>query len=194
MPQTNDAGLIVFPPTVWKFNYKFNLVELQPKIDYLFSLVTNNSKLENGEALSTVAVDSSLQPHAWEELSHFQNWLGGVFEPIKDAYQFTDRQSNVTNSWFNKHQRGGYTSEHLHSNTTFVVTSYISLPQNSGYIEFKDPLEYHKTAWPIYPEESSYIVVPCETNDVLIFPGWLKHRVQPNNTDTDRIVMTFNIK
>jgi len=36
--------------------------------------------------------------------------------------------------------------------------------------------------------------LPVETNDVLIFPGWLKHRVQPNNTNEERIVMTFNIK
>lgn len=32
-----------------------------------------------------------------------------------------------------------------------------------------------------------------KTNDVLVFPGWLNHRTQPNTTDTERIVMTYNI-
>jgi uncharacterized protein (TIGR02466 family) len=193
MLQLNNGELFLFPPSIWKFKYEFDIAVLQPKIDHLFSLVTKNSKLENGEALSTVSVDASMQPHSWEELSHFQNWLGGVFEHIKDTYEFENRLSTVTQSWFNKHQRGGITLEHLHSHTTFVVASYISCPPGSGFIEFKDPLEYHKSSWPVFPEESSYKEVPCQTNDVLIFPGWIKHRVQPNNTDSDRVVMTFNI-
>jgi uncharacterized protein (TIGR02466 family) len=191
---SSDGGLFLFPSIVWKFKYEFDTKTLQPKIDELFSLVKENSKLEYGEALSTVSTPIEMQPHAWPELSHFQNWLGSTLEHIKDQYHFTGRQSTVTNSWFNKHNHGGHTIEHVHSNVTFVVTSYIALPPNSGYIEFIDPLEYHKTSWSIHPEESMHRAVPCETNDVLIFPGWLKHRVQPNHTDMDRIVMTFNIK
>jgi hypothetical protein len=41
---------------------------------------------------------------------------------------------------------------------------------------------------------SEYREIEVNTNDVLIFPGWLKHRVQPSRTDEERIVMTFNIK
>jgi uncharacterized protein (TIGR02466 family) len=97
-------------------------------------------------------------------------------------------------SWLNRHRRTGVTHEHSHTYSTFVVAAYIKLPPNTGYIEFKDPLEYHKHSYPIIPEESLYQSVPAETNDVLIFPGWIKHRVQPNLTDEERIVMTFNIK
>ena len=75
----------------------------------------------------------------------------------------------------------------------FVVTAYLKLPKDGGFIEFRDPLEYHKNNTPIEPEEQTWKAIPCETNDVLIFPGWLRHRVQPSQTDEERIVLTMNI-
>lgn len=192
--QLNNGGIFLFPPCIWKFSYTFDYNNLRPKIDDLFDKVEKNSKLEYGDAVSTVSIDSSLQPHTWEELSDFQNWLGERIANIRREYEFNFTYSEVTKSWFNRHYEGGVTIEHNHNYSTFVVASYIKLPLNSGFIEFKDPLEYHKSNWPIYPEESLYKSVPAETNDVLIFPGWIKHRVQPNLTNEERIVMTFNIK
>ncbi len=192
--QLNNGGLFLFPPHIWKFKFDFDYKALEPKIQHLFSLVEDNSKLEYGDALSTVTVDSSLQPHTWDELAPFQNWLGGKIADLRREHEFNYTYSEVTKSWFNKHLNGGVTVEHNHNYTTFVVAAYIKLPKDSGFIEFKDPLEYHKSGWPIYPEESLYRTVPAETNDVLIFPGWIKHRVQPNLTNEERIVMTFNIK
>ena len=192
--QLNNSGLFLFPPNIWKFKFEFDHQALEPKINDLFSIVNENSKLEYGDAISTVSVDSDLQPHTWQELAAFQNWLGGKIAEIRREYAFTYTHSEVIKSWVNKHLNGGSTIEHSHNFATFVVAAYIKLPPNSGFIEFKDPLEYHKSGWPIYPEESLYKAVPAETNDILIFPGWIRHRVQPNNTDQERIVMTFNIK
>lgn len=192
--QLNDGGLFLFPPDVWKFHFNFDYTILKPKIDDLFNKVTENSKLEYGNAVSTVSVENNLQPHTWVELKEFQNWLGARIAEIRRSHAFTSGYSEVTHSWINKHLKDGVTLEHNHNYTTFVVTSYIYLPENSGYIEFRDPLEYHKNSYPIFPEESLYKEVPCNTNDVLIFPGWLKHRVQPNQSNEERIVMTFNIK
>ena len=97
------------------------------------------------------------------------------------------------NSWINIHKKSGITLEHNHSHTPLVITAYLKLPINSGFIEFRDPLEYHKTNTPITPEEELWKAVPCETNNILIFPGWIKHRTQPNLTNNDRIVLTMNI-
>lgn len=192
--QLNDGGLFLFPPDIWKFHFDFKYDELKPKIDNLFKIVEENSILEHGDALSTVSLERHHQPHTWSEMLEFQEWLGERIKEIRRAHAFTVGYSEVMNSWFNKHLKDGVTLEHNHNYSTFVVTSYIHLPEDSGFIEFKDPLEYHKNSYPIFPEESLYRSIPCKTNDVLIFPGWLKHRVQPNKTDNERIVMTFNIK
>ena len=33
-----------------------------------------------------------------------------------------------------------------------------------------------------------------KTGDIVVFPGWLWHKVQPSNSDEERIVWTINIK
>jgi len=113
---------------------------------------------------------------------------------IRKENKFVSEYNEVTESWINIHYKGGQTLEHSHNFITFVVTAYLQVPDNCGYIEFKDPLEYHKSIYPIFPEESLYKELPVTTNDVLIFPGWLKHRVQPNLSNDERIIFTFNIR
>lgn len=194
MNPPNDSALTLFPPYAWKYNYDFDWTILKPKLDDLFSLVQVNSNLEQGNAISSVSLPSHLQPHTWTELKNFQHWLGDKIDFLRSVNKFVVNHSEVTNSWANKHGSGGVTLEHSHNYTTFVVACYLYCPVNSGNIEFKDPLEYHKSGWPVLPEESLYQEVPVTTNDVLIFPGWIKHRVQPNASDEDRYVLTFNIK
>lgn len=189
-----DGGLHVFPPLIYKFEYEFNKEILLPKIYEIFNYIKTNSLLESGEALSTVTLDEIHQPHTWLELKDFQNWLGDKIASIRRDYGFINNHSTVNQSWFNLHKRSGKTLEHNHSHTTFVVSNYILCPENSGNIEFLDPLEYHKSQNPIIPEIVMWKQVECKTNDVLIFPGYIKHRTQENITDNDRIVMTFNIK
>lgn len=194
MLQLNDGGLILFPPVVWKYKYDFDLDLLYPKINNLFNQVKINSVLETGEALSTVSLPIQIQPHTWQELENFQFWLGEKISYIRTQLAFNDEHSQVINSWVNKHQKSGRTIEHSHHNTTFVVSAYVKCPEGSGNIEFKDPLEYHKQGFPLVSDDPFYREVLCETNDVLIFPGWLKHRTQTCNVDDERIVITFNIK
>lgn len=190
----NNGGIYCFPPLIWKFTYEFNLSEFSDKIDYLFSKVEKNAYLEKGNAISTVSVDQREQPHTWMEMEKFQIWLGGKIAEIRTANNFVINHSEVTQSWCNRHGRGGETLEHTHSFGTFVASCYIKCPPNSGNIVFRDPLEYHKHGWPVIPETTFFQELPVQTNDVVIFPGWLKHHVQPSRTDEERLVMTFNIK
>ena len=194
MLQLSNGGVFLFPPLVWKFNYDFDLDILYPKINNILNLVKTNSLLEKGNAISTVSLDDKFQPHTWVELSDFQFWLGEKINGIRKEYDFVHNHSTVHQSWVNRHLESGETLEHSHSHSTFVVSCYIKCPPNSGNIEFKDPLEYHKHNFPVIPELSFYKEVQCNTNDVIIFPGWLRHRTQINHTDQERIVMTFNIK
>jgi len=193
MEAVNNGGVHLFLPFIYKYSYEFNYESLRPRIEEAISHVDQNSSLEAGDAISTVSNDEMLQPHTWMELSDFQAWLGDRLTQIKDDHNFYERQSMVQGSWFNRHFKTGYTLEHQHNFATWVASCYVKCPPNSGNIEFRDPLEYHKTSFPIIGERN-YTELPVETNDVLIFPGWLKHRVQPNNTNEERIVMTFNIK
>lgn len=190
---SNGIHIEPFPRLIWKFNYEFPYSSLHSLVQETKQHTPENSKLEQGEAFSTAA-NQHTPPHTWEVLQDFKNWLVDPLDFMWQEFNFREHGNlDVLNSWINTHKRNGVTLEHNHNQALFVVTSYLSLPKNSGYIEFRDPLEYHKGNTPMEPEENLWRAVPCKTNDVLIFPAWLKHRTQPNNTDEERIVMTWNI-
>lgn len=195
LPNQDQYGEIqLFHPTIWKYQYSFNWAVLEPKINDLFLQSKTNSLLEKKSAWSTVSCDSDLQPHHWPELQHFIDWIDIITLGIAKDLNFQFADYRITNSWINRHDFSGETIEHNHNNTTFVVSAYLNCPLNSGNIVFKDPLEYHKSSWPIFPEQHLYQEIPVTTNDVLIFPGYLKHYVQPNLSSESRYVMTFNIQ
>jgi len=183
-----------FPPYIFKFHYDFEWERIKDKVYKTFETVPNVSELERGDSHSTL-FDQGTPPHKWPELAEYFQWLHGPLSQVWNSmnYNWYAKQTNYQNSWFNIHRNSGETLEHQHAYTELVITSYLQLPKDSGYIEFRDPLEYHKAHTPIRHEEELWKEVPCATGDILIFPGWLKHRVQPNKTDLDRIVMTVNV-
>jgi len=194
LKQSNSTPITPFPPYIFKFHYDFDWDSIKDKIYQTFDTVPNVSELELGDSKSTL-FDQAHPPHEWPELQDYFTWLHGPLSETWTAmnYNYYAKQTSYQNSWFNIHRKTGETAEHQHAYTELVITTYFQLPKGSGYIEFRDPLEYHKAHTPINHEHELWKEVPCVTGDILIFPGWLKHRVQPNNTDNDRIVMTVNV-
>jgi hypothetical protein len=55
-------------------------------------------------------------------------------------------------------------------------------------------LEYH---WHGYPKKNDrnmyWHAVDIEEGDVIIFPGWIKHRTEINQSNENRYVLTVNL-
>lgn len=178
-----------FPDLIWKFQFDFDDNTIYNRV-LVEDKQESYSLLEAGDAYSSVG---QIQPHEWKETEDFRKWLVDPIEHVWNAYHFRPIESWIGNSWFNIHNKTGETLEHPHAHVDIVVSAYLKAPPESGNILFRDPLEYHKTNTPIVPEREIWYEVPVETGDVLLFPGWLKHKTQPNITDKERVVLTFNI-
>lgn len=194
LQQPKGENVDPFPKLIWKYNYSFDLDSLYSKILETFDKFGGVPPLEAGDSRSTVATQKSFRPHLWPELQPFIQWLEPIVEELFQHHKYVHVERRIGESWFNIHKKTGETLEHHHNGIGLVVTCYLQLPEHGGYIEFRDPLEYHKTNTPIIPELELWKPVKCKTNDILIFPGWLKHRTQPSNTNEERIVLTLNIR
>jgi uncharacterized protein (TIGR02466 family) len=129
-------------------------------------------------------------PHEFPEFNQLNFMLGNYLEQAKAAWDLRPIPYHCCKSWLNWHYKGGQLEEHDHNVMNFVVTYYLQKPMHSGHIEFKNPLEYH---WCGYEtNQQIWKEVPAIAGDILIFPGWLKHRVQPNRVDDRRLVLTMN--
>lgn len=190
-------NLYPFRPLILKLEYSgFDKNVIIPVCEDFLGKTEKNSYLEFGEAKSSVT--NPVMPHLLPEFRDFYEWLFPKMMIIfRDAWFFNDDyEFYITNSWVNLHKKGGFTQEHLHSGCHMVVSTYLDIPEDSGFIEFKDPMEiyYHNHDY-TDGDITGEIWKPIETktNDVLIFPGWIKHRTQENKTDKDRWVLTTNV-
>lgn len=182
-------------PIIFKDTYEFNWKSLSNKVYDLIQESDPISELESG-GITTVGLNlyEDKRPHLWEEFSDYLEWLRPKVESVWGNWGLVPQRKYITGSWFNLHKCGDYTKPHHHHSTHIVVTAYLQCPKDSGCIQFQNPFSLQKLSEPVAtPDEGLWTDCVCETNDILIFPGWIDHRTQPSNSQEDRIVFTMNI-
>jgi uncharacterized protein (TIGR02466 family) len=101
----------------------------------------------------------------------------------------------VFQTWANTTPKGGYVEPHLHGNMPFTAVLYVDASPAQGNIILENPLDTVLMTQPISPEVKYPMgqEIEVRTGDLLMFPGYLKHRVLANTTDQDRLILGFNI-
>lgn len=102
----------------------------------------------------------------------------------------------IYNIWLNINPPNSYNHLHNHVGAVFSGVYYVDAVDKQGNIQFErsDGAEYHI---PEYVDKETYYTstratYACKTNALYIFPGWLKHSVQGNQSHSDRISVSFN--
>ena len=105
--------------------------------------------------------------------------------------------------WANVNRAGNFNAMHTHPNSLLSGVVYLQTSgSEQGVIEFMDCREGSPTThWQGFSgfaqstpfTEGVHSVAPKE-GTILFFPGWLKHWVSPNLSDTERVSLSFNIR
>ena len=129
----------------------------------------------------------------WHRINYMKTNLG-----VKDSVKLT-----ITAMWVNINKKGNFNRPHAHPDSFLSGVYYVdSDPINGGNIVFQSPILTHGYHWDKdWFEESASETISSsncqykpETTKVIIFPGWVWHYVEPNNSDQDRISISFNTK
>jgi uncharacterized protein (TIGR02466 family) len=105
-------------------------------------------------------------------------------------------QLEIKNIWLNINPPGSYNELHNHAGSVLSGVYYVEANERQGNIQFErsDNAEYHL---PEYMEKITYFnatraTYAAKSGALYIFPSWLKHHVQGNQSNTDRISLSFN--
>ena len=186
-----------FEPLIIKTHYNnFDFKKLEPTLNELIDGVPFKTHLEIGDANSS-ATNINKQPHIMSEFADFYKWLEPIVEHILyNEWGLYDKiDYKPSNSWVNFHGDGGETGLHHHGATALTIAAYIQMPDDGGYIQFKDPMEYQKGFHTRKFDDEKWMwkTVPAITGDVILFPGWIRHKTHPNkNKNVKRWVLTTN--
>lgn len=97
--------------------------------------------------------------------------------------------------WVNVLPTGGMHSSHLHPHSVISGTFYVALPEGSAAIRFEDPRLAFMMAAPTRKASSAnrpFVKVAPDPGDVLLWESWLRHEVPLNESDDERISISFN--
>tara|TARA_B100001059_G_C17828989_1_gene583322 strand:+ start:2564 stop:3151 length:588 start_codon:yes stop_codon:yes gene_type:complete len=99
------------------------------------------------------------------------------------------------NAWYNVLPPGGFTKRHRHEHSVVSGALYLDLPQNSGNLYFVSPLQQYRMC-ELFRTECEYnayeIDMNIKENHLYLFPSWLEHGSRVNESDQDRIMVSFN--
>ena len=123
-----------------------------------------------------------------------------LFKMVHQVFneEFLDKQPLLGNMWANINPPGGYNRPHIHPNSLFSGVYYVKAPINSGQLVCTDPRPGIQTCMPTRKkiEIPKYlwrdVHLQPQENRAIIFPAWLWHSVEPNQSNENRISVSFN--
>lgn len=163
------------------------------------------------------------QKHTGRQVSNIGGWqsedlqgkhlpLNSLFLEIEKHIKIFSSQIGLTpnlcidNLWININGYKDYNRQHSHPVSIISGVYYVKIPNNAGDIAFDNPFgSIMEVYWHDYVENqkkenwnaytSAEWTFPSLEGSLYLFPGWLKHYVEPNlNQNEERISISFNSK
>ena len=124
------------------------------------------------------------------QLENFSNEIHKHLKYYCESIQLPIREYFITSSWFSLFKKGNYAHIHNHGECDIAGVYYFKKSDNDGCLFLCNPAILAETS--IF--RTGRLMTRRSQGDILLFPGWIDHGVQTNETDSDRISVSFNIK
>ena len=103
------------------------------------------------------------------------------------------QQTVIKAMWGNVTPKGGYNFIHVHPSAWMSAVYYVQIPNGDSPLTFQDPrparmMDFQRSV--LINDE--YFEHRCKVGELVLFPAWLPHYVNPNTSDEDRISISFN--
>ena len=134
------------------------------------------------------------------EKPEFKRLVNALHEAQKKIYieEHLESEPFLGNMWANVNPPGGMNRAHQHPNSLWSGVYYIKATENSGDLKIDDPRNCASMIRPKQKQgklptrlyrETHYKPV---TGRCIMFPSWLMHCVDPNESNDIRISVSFN--
>ena len=181
----------IFPTPIYTVKRDSDLIPREEKEIEKIIKSGMYKNIGNSTSTNTYIFDENLKELKQFCEQHLNIYVNDIINPKKglDFY--------ITQSWLNITKPGEFHQEHCHSNSMISGVFYISTVEDDK-LHFVDPNLKEKGQIKFKLEgfnmwNSSHSFNRVNTNELILFPSWLSHRVEPNEkATTDRISLSFN--
>jgi len=132
--------------------------------------------------------------------SEYQPLVDELYKMQHEIYQeeWLDRKPRLGNMWANINYSGGYNRPHIHPNCLFSGVYYIKTSPRCGELVVNDPRPGIQTMMPTRKQGQTPKHLWREAHidptqgRIIMFPAWLWHCVESNQSNDVRISVSFN--
>jgi uncharacterized protein (TIGR02466 family) len=98
------------------------------------------------------------------------------------------------NGWVQSHKRGEMLHVHDHGGVILACVYYVKAPEDSGDLLLIDPRGAVNWDWESDGfDGAKYKRIKPKEGKLVIFPGYVLHAVDPNNSNEERVSIAINI-
>ena len=152
------------------------------------------------KGITRTNVKSWHSPTNMANLPEYKKLVSMLYACQKTIYEQEHLESEpfLGNMWANINPPGGMHRAHQHPNSLWSGVYYIKAPKNSGHLKIDDPRSSAAMVRPTQKKGTLPVRLYRETHyepiagRCIMFPSWLMHCVDPNQSNDIRISVSFN--
>lgn len=177
--------------------YVFRLHDAEALNKHLLELVYQLREVDPGYSASNVlGWHSKVNLFELEEVKSLKTLVDEAIAEVSIAMGYEKVAITPANCWANINPKYASNKIHDHANCLFSGVYYVKTPEECGNLMLYDPRESRTFYKPAVQNYTAYtadaIAHVAEAGLLLIFPSWLRHGVEPNLSDEDRVSIGFN--
>jgi len=184
----------LFPTFVWKRR-------LRPEVYQPINAAILDRLDEMRRGLPALARGEAWQSgHGLHEQEDLRDLVSCIDAAVNAALAFLRvgyRQVLTTGCWANVNAPGAAHRMHAHPNNFLSGVYYVQVQDGADTINFHDPRAQAAIIRPTVTELTAYntdqVVISVSPGTLLVFPAWLPHSVDANQSGLMRISISFNV-
>jgi len=130
----------------------------------------------------------------------YKSLVDELMTMCKDVFkeEWLDREPALGNMWANINPKEGSNQAHMHPNSLFSGVYYIKSNPQAGRLKIYDPRQGAQIVMPVRKKGQPPKHLWRDANldpfpgRIIMFPAWLWHSVEPNQSNDLRISVSFN--
>ena len=191
----------IFPKPFWNTLIEVNVGALQEECYEIRKDIPGKNKSNSGQ--NSYHSPNLLNLHNHPEILKLMNLITKCIQTIHQQ----SRRENVrlVDYWININGKGGANVPHTHPGAKYSGVFYIKVPKemkggnlfflrdyNETYLTSQENMGFFKQGYNLLPNDLPKIPVKPLEKLLIVFPSWLPHSVEFNDTNEERISLSFN--
>ena len=187
----------LFPSLVWS-----TLFDDRASFNAKILKLANQARSNDPSGVSNTNVKGWQSPNNLQNLAEFEDINRRILQVCQRIAESLHFHPNVVldhQAWLNISPPGASNKLHYHANCHFSGVYYVSLKApECGSIFFRDPRVASRMFTSPITQHTDFTAeeerMRPEEGRMYIFPGWLEHGVEPNQSTEDRVSISFNVR